>query len=150
MTLSRSAAYAISALAYIAAQAGGRRCGLQEICAHQGIPMSFLGKILQVLRRRGLLRSVRGIGGGYQLGAPPETIRLATIVEALGESTKWDQCVLLYQGCSEDNPCVLHHRWASLRSQFVEMLETTSVAELASSAAPGRAGDFQQREAKPA
>lgn len=130
MTLSHSAAYAISAIAYIAAQPGGRRCGAQEISGHQQIPISYLGKILQALRRRGLLRSMRGIGGGYQLAIPAHQIRLINIVDALGESTDPDRCLMRFQGCTGENPCVLHHRWAGLRRQFEEMLQTTTVADL--------------------
>ena len=148
ITLSRSAAYAISAIAYMAAQPGGRRCGVQEISKQQDIPISFLGKILQLLRRQGLLRSVRGIGGGYQLAVPAEQIRLVNIVAALGEGTGRDQCLLRSKGCSEENPCVLHSRLADLRRRLDEMLESTSVADLIGGSASG--GDAPEKESEPA
>ncbi|MBI3665789.1 MAG: Rrf2 family transcriptional regulator [Acidobacteria bacterium] len=148
ITLPRSAAYAISAMAYIASQPRGRRCGVQEISRQQDIPISFLGKILQLLRRQGLLRSVRGIGGGYQLAVPAEQIRLVNIVTALGESTRQDQCLLHSKACAVENPCVLHNRLASLRSQFEEVLENTSVADLVSDSASG--GDAREKEKEPA
>ncbi len=130
MRLSPATGYAIRAVLYMASQTPDRRCEAQEIARHEGIPVQFLWKILQLLCRGRLLRSVRGTGGGYQLTIPPEQIPLISIVEAVGDSTGKDECLLRFQNCSSEEPCVLHERWASLRGQFVEMLDKTTVADL--------------------
>ena len=130
MTLPCSVAYGISALIYIAMQPETRRCGVREISSSQGIPVSFLEKILQTLRRYGLLRSARGTGGGYQLARPAHTISLIEVVDILGTKADRQECLLRRHDCTQDNPCPLHYRWADLKQQFLERLENTTVADL--------------------
>ena len=130
MRLSPAAGYAIRAVLYMASQTPNRRCEAREIAQQEDIPVQFLWKILQLLCRGRLLRSVRGTGGGYQLTVPPEQIPLISIVEAVGGSTGKDECVLRFQNCSSDRPCALHERWSALKGQFFEMLEKTTVADL--------------------
>ena len=130
LTLSRSVLYGISAMAYLAAQPDGKRCGALEISEHEDIPISFLWKILQSLQHRGLVRSARGVGGGYQLALPANEISLMSIVKTLGSIAELNQCLLRRQGCTEQSPCTLHHHWADIRRRLLEMLETTTVADL--------------------
>ena len=130
MRLSPAAGYAIRAVLYMASQTPDRRCEAQEIAQQEDIPVQFLWKILQLLCRGHLLRSVRGTGGGYRLAVPPEQIPLITIVEAVGDSTGADECLLRFRNCSSDEPCALHERWAALKAQFSELLEKTTVADL--------------------
>jgi Rrf2 family protein len=137
MTLSRSAAYAIAAVAYIAAQPAGQLCGVHEISADRGIPLAFLEKILQTLRRRGLLRSVRGSGGGYQLAIPADRIHLIQILDPFSAEAEPNRCLLHIRGCSQENPCLLHQQWADLRRQLQERLERTTVADLVGAARKG-------------
>ena len=130
MRLSPAAGYAIRAVLYMAAQTPDRRCEAQEIAQQEDIPVQFLWKVLQLLCRGRLLRSVRGTGGGYRLAVSPEQIPLIAIVEAVGDSTGADECLLRFQNCSSDAPCALHERWAALKTQFSELLEKTTVADL--------------------
>jgi Rrf2 family protein len=130
MTLSRSASYAISALVYIAGQPNGKRSGAQEISSSQGIPIAFLEKILQSLRRRGFLQAVRGTGGGYRLSVPAGQIRLIEVLQLFGEGGESDQCLMNVRGCTPASPCILHCQWADLRQQLFERLERTTVADV--------------------
>jgi Rrf2 family protein len=130
MTLSRSVSYAISALVYIAGRPNGKRSGAQEISTSQGIPISFLEKILQALRRRGFLQAVRGTRGGYRLSVPADQIRLIEVLQAFGEGPESDRCLMSARGCSPATPCILHCQWADLRQQLFERLERTTVADV--------------------
>jgi Rrf2 family iron-sulfur cluster assembly transcriptional regulator len=118
-------------LAYIAGRPNGKRAGAQEISTRQGIPISFLEKILQALRRRGFLQAVRGTGGGYRLAVPADQIRLIQILQLFGEGSETDQCLMSARGCSPATPCILHCQWADLRRQLFDRLERTTVADLA-------------------
>ena len=131
MTFSRTASYAISALVYLAGQPDGKRSGAQEISSRQGIPISFLEKILQTLRRRGMLRAARGTHGGYEFAVPPQQISLLQVLETFGEAVGPQQCLLSMQGCCHTEPCLLHHLWADLRREFLNRLAGTTVADLA-------------------
>jgi len=127
---SRTAGYGISAMAFLATQPEGQLCGLRKIAEHECIPGSFLSRILHWLCRGGLVRAVRGTGGGYCLAVPPNRIPLVSILEALGEKPEPGWCVLRFDHCTEEAPCSLHDKFTCLRQQFLLLLETTTVADL--------------------
>lgn len=85
--------YALRALLDLAAQPPGRPAQSREIAARQGIPESYLNQLLVVMRRAGLVRSLRGAAGGYVLGREPRQLTAADVMDALhgqeylGEST---------------------------------------------------------------
>lgn len=75
--------YAMRALLDLAVHAGGRPAQSREIAARQEIPESYLNQLLVVLRRAGLVRSIRGASGGYALGKEPRLITVEDVVKAL-------------------------------------------------------------------
>jgi Rrf2 family cysteine metabolism transcriptional repressor len=75
--------YALRALLDLAAQPPGRTAQSREVAARQDIPESYLNQLLVLLRRAGLVRSVRGAGGGYVLSREPHQLNLADIITAL-------------------------------------------------------------------
>ena len=75
--------YALRALLDLAGQAPGRPAQSREIAARQDIPESYLNQLLVIMRRAGLVRSVRGASGGYVLGREPHQLTVAEIVGAL-------------------------------------------------------------------
>ena len=128
--LSRPCTYAIRALTYLAMQPPGKLCGSREISDAEDIPNSFLCKILLGLRRKRLLRSYKGTGGGYELALPPEKINLLMIVQAFEEELSFSECILENRECSEGGECALHHSWLDLRNRLVRFLETKTLADL--------------------
>ena len=83
MIFSKATGYGIRALAFLASQPTHGLCGLSEIAGHEKIPPVYLRKILGELRRHRLLRSVKGIHGGYELARPPESITLWDVFRVL-------------------------------------------------------------------
>jgi len=75
--------YGLRALLDLAAQPPGRAAQGREIAARQQIPESYLNQLLVVLRRAGLVRSVRGAAGGYLLARDPHQVTAADVVAAL-------------------------------------------------------------------
>ena len=128
--LSRPCTYAIRALTYLAMQPPGKLSGSREISDYEGIPTSFLCKILLDLRRKRLLRSYKGIGGGYELALPPDKINLLMIVRAIEGELAFTECILEDQQCSTRGECTLHDSWIDLRNQLVHFLETQTLADL--------------------
>ena len=128
--LSRPCSYAIRAMVHLAEQPAGRLVSSREICDQENIPPSFLGKVLLPLCRSRMLRSLRGTGGGYELVVPPEQIRLLAIVEAI-DGSQMNDCVMEDHPCGNPGGCLLHPIWATIRKQFVDHLEQTTVADLA-------------------
>ena len=135
---SRSAEYAIRAMTFLALQPAGKLTGAREIAQAENIPMQFLWKILQNLARRKLVRSFKGVRGGYELARPGARISVEDVVRAADESSIAQGCVLGLASCSEQTPCPLHHTWKVIREQIVHMLEQTTIAELARVATQNR------------
>ncbi|MBZ0264846.1 Rrf2 family transcriptional regulator, partial [bacterium] len=71
--------YAIRAIGYLAMQDPDERIGSDEIAEHTGVPKRFLLKILNTLKNQGLIQANRGIGGGFRLAKPAESITLYTV-----------------------------------------------------------------------
>jgi Rrf2 family iron-sulfur cluster assembly transcriptional regulator len=128
--LSRPCTYAVRALTYLAMQPPGKLSGSREISDSEDIPNSFLCKILLDLRRKRLLRSYKGTGGGYELALPPDKINLLMIVQSIEGELSFGECILEDRECSARGECALHDSWLDLRNQLVRFLETQTLADL--------------------
>lgn len=137
MLLSKSTAYGIRALAYLASHSGDKLCGLQEIASGERIPPLYLRKVLGELRRHRLLRSVKGIHGGYELARPPEQITLWEVFRVLEPDPYLDDCILGRGMCDGSAACALHEDWHRVRREIVTLLQGKTVAEIAATPACG-------------
>ena len=132
MIFSKATSYGIRALAYIASRPE-RLCGLQEIAEHEAIPPAYLRKILGELRRHRLLRSVKGIHGGYELGRAPEVITLWEVFKVLEPDPYLDTCILENRVCGQESTCAFHEDWSRVRQDLVSLLETRTIFEAVAS-----------------
>jgi len=131
---SRSAGYAVQALTYLAAQPSGKLTGAREIGAAAQIPMPFLWKILRHLSQEKLVRSFKGVRGGYELARPAEKITLGQILAVTPDSGLASSCVLGLSQCDDKYPCPLHDLWKKVRGEIDEMMRGTTLADLAHTA----------------
>jgi Rrf2 family protein len=131
MILSRTAEYALRAMTFLAAQPAGKLAGARAISEAEHIPMPFLWKILHTLARQRLIRSFKGIHGGYELARPGNEITLHSVVFATDGTDFTGQCVLGLPKCGEANACPLHDTWKEIRSRMTDMMEQTTLADLA-------------------
>ena len=92
MKLSTKGRYAVMAMADLAQRSGGRPVALAEVAVRQEISLSYLEQLFGRLRRGGLVKSVRGPGGGYMLARDPEQMRIADIILAVDEPIKATRC----------------------------------------------------------
>ncbi|MEJ2009030.1 MAG: Rrf2 family transcriptional regulator [Acidobacteriota bacterium] len=144
--LSRPCTYAIRALTYLAMQPPGKLCGSREISDSEDIPNSFLCKLLLDLRRKRLLRSHKGTGGGYELALPPDKINLLLIVRCIEGELAFTECILEDKECSARGECSLHDSWLDLRNQLVHFLETQTLADLVRTRQKQQAGSTGDRQ----
>jgi Rrf2 family protein len=128
---SRSAEYAIRALTFLANQPAGKLTGAREISQAEEIPMPFLWKILQNLARRKLVRSFKGVGGGYMLARPAGAICLQDVLQATEDKSLTEGCVLGLAVCSEEKPCPMHSSWKEIREKLRTTVCETTFADLA-------------------
>ncbi|SRR5579885_3890622 len=126
-----SSELAIRAMTFLAQQSPGKLTPVHEIAAQMEISEAYLAKVLQRLAAAGLVRSFRGPGRGMELGRAPQAITLSSIVIAVQGAAEWKQCVLGFGMCSEENPCALHSGWLPLRGNIRQLLEKTTLADMA-------------------
>lgn len=121
---------AIRAALFLALQPPGKLSTIHDIAHSTGLPQPYLAKIIRRLTCAGLVRAFRGPGGGIELGRAPQAISLGGIVRTVEGPRRPDWCVLGVHGCSEQNPCPLHQRWAPLRAEMNRLLEETTLDTL--------------------
>jgi Rrf2 family protein len=126
---SRPCSYAMRAVTYLAAQPIGKLTGKKEIAQSESIPSAFLSKVLLSLCHSHVLRSRKGIHGGYELAVPAEQISLLTVVRAV-HGEPFQDCVLEDRQCSSAHPCELHASWVVVRAQLLDYFENLSAADL--------------------
>ena len=135
MKLSKKAEYALRAIVAMSRDKSGRTFAIQEIAKSESIPLKFLEQILLVLKNGGILRSKRGVGGGYQLARTPQSIALGKIIELIDGPAEPIECST-HAGkrsacdCGVVGGCSLGQTFAELRGQVNEWLTTTTVAKV--------------------
>jgi len=143
---SRSSGYAIQALTYLASQPSGRLVGAREIATSLDIPMPFLWKILRKLSQQKLVRSFKGVRGGYELARPASSIRMGEILQIGHDNHTGGKCVLGLSLCNEAQPCPLHAHWKDIRELIERRIKSTRLSDLARNARAG-AGNRSKRMA---
>ena len=129
MIFSRKFEYGLRALVHLAQ--AGRVCDVGEISQKQKAPYHFVAKVLQELKGRGFVKSVRGAGGGFTLARLPRQVVLLDVVKALEGDQFLSSCLYGLDECSDSVPCPLHQDWKAIRNQMETYLQTHSLAELA-------------------
>merc|ERR1712108_57409 len=102
---------------------------LADISGRQDISLSYLEQLFAKLRRRELVRSIRGPGGGYRLNRPGEEIFVAEIIDAVDERVDATGCSG-NSDCQDGHTCLTHHLWSDLSDQIHHFLSDISLASL--------------------
>ena len=129
MRLTTKGRYAVTAMLDLALHNKQRPVSLADISQRQAISLSYLEQLFAKLRRSGLVHSVRGPGGGYELDRKPRSIFIAEIIDAVNESIDTTKC----RGagdCQGGETCLTHHLWEDLSDQIHVFLESISLADL--------------------
>ena len=102
-----------------------------EIAARQGIPESYLEQLLTTLRRAGFIRSVRGPQGGHALIRDPQTLFVSEVIVALEGTILPIDCLDDSSACSKGGGCAQRDMWQAVREAILDVLENTTIADLA-------------------
>lgn len=121
--------YAIRALIFIAKE-GRRVVSVTEMAGRLKIPRSFLRKILQLLSKRGIVKSRRGQGGGFKLAFEPARIRLSDLIGVFQGEVKFSDCILKGDVCADVAHCVLRQRLTDVERHLVRELRAITLASL--------------------
>ena len=132
MKLSTRGRYAVMAVVDLAQRDDRQPVALADIARSQEISMSYLEQLFARLRRRGMVKSIRGPGGGYMLAKAAHRIRVADVVLAVEEPDRTT-------GCSPDSPagccareaqCSTHDLWEALGNQIYGFLNSVTIADV--------------------
>jgi Rrf2 family iron-sulfur cluster assembly transcriptional regulator len=129
MRLTTKGRYAVTAMLDLALHGQQGPVSLAEISGRQAISLSYLEQLFARLRRRDLVSSVRGPGGGYRLGRDSEAIYVAQIIDAVDEAVDATGCGGKAD-CQQGEVCLTHHLWQDLSDQIHGFLSQISLATL--------------------
>ncbi|MEL6500601.1 MAG: RrF2 family transcriptional regulator [Cyanobacteria bacterium J06629_2] len=128
MKLTTRGHYSVKALLDLSLQPGYKPTSVKMIAQRQDLPAPYLEKLLIEMRRAGIVNSVRGAKGGYQLAAKPEQISLGKILEAVGETIEPLSRQVPDRNLAED--WVTFSLWRRLHQKLKEALYGITLADL--------------------
>jgi Rrf2 family protein len=130
---SKACEYGIKAVLYIASQSlKGMRVKIGDIVKNIDSPEAFTGKILGVLSKNGIVDSYTGPNGGFEIKREKlHRITIAEVVRAIDGEVFFEGCALGLSECDESHPCPMHHSIANIRTNMRNVLQNTTVYELA-------------------
>ena len=127
--ITRDTDYAVNALYYMA-EDKKRIFTVTELVKKLGIPRAFLRRILQVLSKRGLVRSFKGNGGGFKLSVSPEKIFLSDIMETFQGRFKINECLLNRKVCPNIKTCRLKKKIDLIERYIYSELKSVTLDSL--------------------
>lgn len=130
MRLSNLADYAVVTMSAAARHCGGARSSAAELAAETGLPVPTVQKLVSKLTAAGLLRSVRGAGGGLQLARPAAAITVADIVEAVEGPIALTACID-GNDCAVDQNCTVKPHWPLVNAALRGALAGIALTQLA-------------------
>lgn len=139
---STTAEHALRAVLHLADGSASGLVAAADVARALGTPPNYTGKTLRLLARRGLLRSVRGPAGGFELRREPRDITLADVVEAVdGQPQTTSVCLLGNRSCDAGRPCHAHERWSALLDRVAALMEEMTIADLLGEPTPKDSSD---------
>ncbi len=129
MRLTTNGRFAVTAMLDLAIDESGKPVTLAGISERQSISLSYLEQLFSRLRRSGLVKSVRGPGGGYRIAKPLSEISVSEIISAVDELIDATQCGG-HENCRDDRRCMTHNLWSSLNVKILEYLSGVSLNDL--------------------
>ena len=130
MQLTREGDYGIRSVLYLARQPYKKISFVTEIAEDYKIPRSFLAKILQKLVKAKIVRSYRGVKGGFSLARQARDISVLEVLEAIEGKLAMNLCLSDKRKCDFSRHCPVHSVWANVQSKVVEVLKKSNFEDL--------------------
>ena len=129
---SNSLKYSIKALSFLASNSDvDHKFNIRYIAKKSGVPPPYLGKLLQLMSKNGIVTSIKGPSGGFYLSEENKQIKLAQVVYLIDGKEKFTNCALNFNQCDLENPCPLHQFYYPLNSKFLKEIGLVLIADLA-------------------
>lgn len=128
--LSSTATYALRAMIYLASCQEEGPVRVDDVAEALGVPRNYLSKVLHTLVKRGVLRSLRGPHGGFQLAVAASQLMLFDVVVPFDEIDGRRSCLLGRGECSDENPCAVHTRWSGVATEVAAFFRETALEDV--------------------
>lgn len=129
MQITRQTDYAIRCIIFLA-EHPNEVMVVDEVARAKSIPKVFLSKILQKLTRVGIVRSYRGVKGGFKLAKSPKDITLLDVIEAIEGPVAMNICAIDKRLCNLSNTCSVHPVWVKIKKDVEKRLKNENFARL--------------------
>jgi len=143
MKLTTKGRYAVTAMLDLALNQGDGPTTLSDIAQRQAISLSYLEQLFARLRRRELVASVRGPGGGYRLGRSAAAIFVSEVITAVDENVDTTRCGGA-SNCHNNQRCLTHDLWHDLSTRIYGYLSEISLQDLVTRHANGASAEQAQ------
>lgn len=131
MRITTKGRYGLRAVVNLAMSTHTRPVSINTIASGENVSSEFLEQIFYKLKKAGVIRSVRGPGGGFVLARRPEQITVKDILDAVGEMGGLTPCTLRRRAlCDRPDPCVAHDIWNGLQDRINQYLGGISLKDI--------------------
>lgn len=148
MRLTTKGRFAVTAMVDLGLRHGTGPVTLAEISERQKISLSYLEQLFGRLRRRNIVDSVRGPGGGYLLGKDMRELSVSEIILAVDEPIDATQCAGK-ENCRDEGKCITHDLWAGLNQRIFEFLGSVTLQQLVDNQRAKEAGVAPMHDMRP-
>ena len=128
--LTKTSQYALRALHALLESTSEWR-DVDSLAKECGLLSPYLSKVLASLARRGFVESRKGPGGGFRVAPGAGERTLGELIRELEGQDALRNCIFGFPNCSDDLPCPLHDGWARVRASYEEMVDGTTIGDLA-------------------
>lgn len=128
--LSKSTDYALMALADLALLPGGETLSARRVAEGQHLPPELAAKVLQALKKSGLVETRQGIRGGYRLARPPDRIRITEVIESVEGPLALVECVLDDHNCLLTSTCSVRTPLTRVHERVLATLSALTLAQI--------------------
>ncbi len=130
LQITRQTEYAIRGLQELARRNEDAPVQLKVIASSCQVSEAFLAKIFQMLAQAGVVKSHRGVKGGFSLGRPADEITLREIVEICEGGIALNHCLRKVDPCQDADTCAVANVWREAQAALTGALDKTSLADV--------------------
>ena len=130
MKLSSRSRYGFRAILELAVEYGNGPLQIKTIAEREDISNKYLEQLIAMLKASGLVRSIRGPRGGYELTRPPNEVKLSDIFKTLEGPVVAVECLEHPEYCPRCTDCVTREVWAKMQSAMMGVLENITLQDL--------------------
>ena len=131
MRITTKGRYGLRAVINLAMARHNRPISISSIASEENVSSEFLEQIFFRLKKAGLIRSIRGPGGGFVLNKKPAEISVAKILDAVGETHGLTPCTLHRKTlCDRPEPCAAHDIWTGLQETMDNYLTGVTLKDI--------------------